>query len=98
MPFHIIILISQNKTSMKIHGFCHIFHAGKSVLAKLRYPIFKMFLGGGAGKILAFFVKEGKALEELGPMAKLKVTSFNSETPALYKFKLRALLSIIFIV
>ena len=71
--FHIKIFIPRSKS--KNHKFCRIFNAGKSISANLRYPIFKFFRGACPHT----------PLRSLDLWQKLKVPSFKSETPALYK-------------
>ena len=61
MSFHIKILIPRNKSSVEVHEFGRSFYAGKSILASLRYLIFKI-LGG----------MPLDPLEEFGPMAKIE--------------------------
>ena len=45
MSCHIKILILRSKSSMEVHEFDRIFHAGKSVSTSLRYLTFKVFWG-----------------------------------------------------
>ena len=39
MSFHIKILIPRSKSSVEVHQFVPIFHAGESILGGLRYLI-----------------------------------------------------------
>ena len=44
MPFHMKILIPRSESSGEIQEFCHIFYAGKSILAN-KVSNFQNFLG-----------------------------------------------------
>ena len=72
MPFHTKILILSSKSLVKIHEFGHVLHVGRSILANLKDLIFKEYTPRPPKKTL-------------DPRQKLKVPSFNSEAPALYK-------------